>query len=327
MLGRDDRNSRDALMNPGHCPASSTSAGGGETSPNTVGRPAGKDGRSTCHRCESNETPPLEDPISLPNHETQPEEHNEGSDQTTHGNSAWPSGNYSGDDNYHRNVPHNVPPAPTTAVVNVHVTDPTMYTPERYELYKKELLCWRDIHHGISDRQLIGMLALKAEGVIKAIMVQYMEATRNQVGYRTLKQVISTMDNELAKTAQETSMAKIGIWSSFARKNEESIRLYWMRWQKLEQSLSKSGITFPDAVSYHRALSGLRMRQPSLGVLLGTLESQKAVNSIAELRRLSIKLFETSFIENPEDAVTAERAETNPSGETTSEEPPSMGIR
>ena len=327
MLGRDDRNLREALTNPGHCSTASSSTGGGRIPIKKEGRPAGKGRSTSCHRCEDDEMPPLEDPASSSNHQPLSEEQNEGPTQNTHGVSAWPSGQYSGDENYHWNVPHNVPPAPTTAFINVHVTDPPRYTPERYELYKKELLCWRDIHHGISDQQLIGMLALKAEGVIKAIMVQYMEATRNQVGYRTLKQVISTMDNELAKTAQETSMAKIGIWSSFARKNEESIRLYWMRWQKLEQSLSKSGIAFPDAVSYHRALSGLRMRQPSLGVLLGTLESQKAVNSIAELRRLSIKLFETSFIENPEDAVTAERAETNPSGETTSEEPPSMGIR
>ena len=79
-----------------------------------------------------------------------------------------------------------------------------------------------------------------------------------------------------------------------------------MRWKKLEQSLSKSGIDFPEAVSYHRALSGLKLRQPSLGILLGTLESQRVGNSVTELRRISTKLFETTFIEHPGDVAKAE---------------------
>ena len=79
-----------------------------------------------------------------------------------------------------------------------------------------------------------------------------------------------------------------------------------MRWKKLEQSLSKSGIDFPEAVSYHRALSGLKLRQPSLGILLGTLESQRVGNSVAELRRVSTKLFGTTFIEHPGDVMKAE---------------------
>ena len=81
---------------------------------------------------------------------------------------GWPKGNFNADPNVDRNVPHVVPQMPTGAFINVTIAEPPRCTVDRYELYKKELLWRRDIHHGASDQQLIGLMALKAEGVIKA---------------------------------------------------------------------------------------------------------------------------------------------------------------
>ena len=41
----------------------------------------------------------------------------------------------------------------------------------------------------------------------------------------------------------------------------------------------------------------MKLSQPNLSILLGTLESRSIENSIPELRRLSIKLFDAQFME------------------------------
>ena len=101
-------------------------------------------------------------------------------------------------------------------------------------------------------------------------------------------------------------MAEIGVWSSIGRRGEESARMYWVRRRKTGKSLSRSGIAYPEAVSLRRALSGMKLRNPSLCVLLGALGSQRVGNSVPAIRRLSAKLLEARVTERPEDVTKSE---------------------
>ena len=126
--------------------------------------------------------------------------------------------------------PRAIMPQAPTPFINLHVADPPRYATDRYELYRKELLWWRDIHHGISD-QLTGMIALKSDGMVKKHLAQYMEQTRTQLGARSMQNLLVVMGRELERTSQETSIAEIGVWSSFGRREDESARMYLIRWQ------------------------------------------------------------------------------------------------
>ena len=190
---------------------------------------------------------------------------------------------------------------PVTSYFPITVGEPPKYVSDKFELYRKELLWWRDIHNEVSDQQLIAMIAIRSDGIIKSILIQFMEATREDRDGRTFPNLIKRLDEELAKTSHENAMAKIGLWSSFQRKSGESFRVHWVNWDKLQVPLIKSDIIFPEAAKYHRALNSLRLVQPNLGILLGTMESQQNGTSIKELRRLSIKLFENRPIDESED--------------------------
>ena len=113
---------------------------------------------------------------------------------------GWPEGNFQPDPNDDRNIPNTIPQAPTGAFVNATATEPPRFPPDRYDLYKKEMLWRRDIRHGVSDQQLIGIMALKADGVIKITLAQYMENTRSRPARRSLGNSIGVMDTEMAKT-------------------------------------------------------------------------------------------------------------------------------
>ena len=142
-------------------------------------------------------------------------------------------------------------PEPTAmAYVPINVSDPPKYQSDRYELYRKEVLWWGDIHFGVYDSHLVGMMAIKGEGLIKSFLVQFMEETRNPPQNRTIARLMQKLDVELPKSAHETSMAEISIWPTFQRKANESIRKFWLRRGGLSTSLTKSGVVFPEQVGF-----------------------------------------------------------------------------
>ena len=165
-------------------------------------------------------------------------------------------------------------------------------------MFRKELLWWRDINTGVADMQLCATLAIKSDGAMKTMLVKFMEESRIDSAHRTMPKLIAYLDEELAKTAQEQSICKISLRSSFQKKPMESLRGFWLRWEKLQSALARSGVTFPDTVNYYRALDALHLHQPQLGILIGSLEARQSGISIPELKRATVKMFETTFLEN-----------------------------
>ena len=91
----------------------------------------------------------------------------------------------------------------------------------------------------------------------------------------------------------------------FERRGNEPLRIFWVLYDRLSTSLIKSGVQFPEEVAYQKILSSLKLPQNQLGLLLSTLESKNICNSIAYLKRLSLKILEPSFITPSEKVLSA----------------------
>ena len=63
---------------------------------------------------------------------------------------------------------------------------------------------------------------------------------------------------------------------------------------------------FPEQVEFHRVLKALKLTQPNLSILMGTLESRASGYALSELKRLSVKLFGRQFLEASEDVLRIE---------------------
>ena len=187
---------------------------------------------------------------------------------------------------------------PTNSVINVAITDPPRFREDKSEMPRKDILWWRDLNIGINDHQLCAALEIKSDGMMKSLMIKFTEGSRVDASRRTVDSPLQFLDDQLAKSPQEITIRKIGLRSSIQKKTEESYRVFWLRWDKLHSALAKSGMCFTEEVDYYRALAALNMRQPQLGILLGTMESRLATstNPIDELRRTSIKLLDTTFM-------------------------------
>ena len=128
-----------------------------------------------------------------------------------------------------------------------------------------------------------------------------MDGARNNIEKRNFKDLISTLDKELAKEAGETAVAKMNMWSNFARRNAEALRQMWQRYDRLLLSMQKSDIILQKKIAFRKILTAMKLSGSQLSILLGTIESRAdGEDNINELKRLSIKLFEHHFMEADE---------------------------
>ena len=197
----------------------------------------------------------------------------------------------------------------------ITVGEPPKYVTDKFELYRKEHLRWQDIHTEVSDRQLIATISIRPDGIIQSILIQFMGLSRENRAERTFPNLTKRLDEELAKTSHESAMAKIGLRSSFQRRNGENSRSHWAKCGKMQLSLITSDILFPEAANYHRALNSLRLVHPNLGILLGTMDSQQNGTSVKVPRRMSIKLFGDHTIGPSEDILHTQNESGNSDGD------------
>ena len=67
-------------------------------------------------------------------------------------------------------------PTPSTAYVNLQVSEPPKFECTRYETFRKEILWWRDIHSSLDDNVLISTLAVRAvDDALKSVLSLFME--------------------------------------------------------------------------------------------------------------------------------------------------------
>ena len=83
---------------------------------------------------------------------------------------------------------------------------------------------------------------LAITNVRKGLISKYMDSTRANPHLRCFKDLLAALDDELAKASHEVAVAKICTWTAFERKDSESLRNFWVRFDRLQASLLKSGV-------------------------------------------------------------------------------------
>ena len=201
-------------------------------------------------------------------------------------------------------------------ITTISISDPPHFDPTRFEVFRREILWWRDIHYAIEDSALISVMAIRCkDDYLKGLLTSFMEKTRNQIETRNFRELLTMLDLELAKEAGETAVVKMNLWSNFTRKTGETLRHMWQRYDRLILSLQKSDIILPKKIAFHKVLSAMKLMGSQLSILLGTLESRAdGEDNLAELKRLSIKLFERHFTETDERILPLEELENKNEG-------------
>ena len=85
------------------------------------------------------------------------------------------------------------------------------------------------------------------------------------------------------------------------------MRTFWMRFEKIVQSLGRSDIVIPNEIHFNKVLSSMKLSQTQHSTLLSTIENKGLKDDLIELKRISAKLFESSFL-IPTDSILKNRS-------------------
>ena len=183
--------------------------------------------------------------------------------------------------------------------INATVSDPPLFGPGEFEIFRRELLWWRDIRYSVEDSALITIIAIRAKGdLLKSLLTTFMGSTRLHIEKQNSRGLLKLHDSKLAKAAEEAAVLKMNIWSNFSRKNGETMRQMWRRYDRLIVSWQKSDIQMPKKIAFRKILDAMKLTGSQLSILLGTLERKtNGEETLAELKRLSAKLTGRRFVE------------------------------
>ena len=154
------------------------------------------------------------------------------------------------------------------------------------------------MHGNLDGRLLITHLAVQcSDDTLKSVLFLYMEKTRGSREDGNFPGLLQLVDKEFAKSGQEMALGKMQLWSRFGRKTSEAPRSYWIRLVETITSMARSGITMPPELHFSKSMPSVKLSSTQLSTLLSALESKGVTSDMQELRRISIKLFESAFLE------------------------------
>ena len=123
------------------------------------------------------------------------------------------------------------------STINLHITDSALYGYGKYEVFRRELTLWGDLHASAPDTQLITTMVIKTRGAVtKGRPTQYMGITRIMPLSRTFVSPFQDMDAELSKTIHAISIDKISLRAPLPHRTQESIRQLLIRFGWLESA-------------------------------------------------------------------------------------------
>ena len=115
-------------------------------------------------------------------------------------------------------------------------------------------------------------------------MSNYLERTRNGKEVRSFGGMLEILDKEFARTAHEHALGKLNLWSSFERRDQETLRGYWLRYDRIMQPLSKAGIHMPEEIFFNKALASIKLSAIQMSTLLSTLESKDVTKNVVDIK-------------------------------------------
>ena len=149
---------------------------------------------------------------------------------------------------------------------------------------------WAEANRHFDNSQLISKIAMAAEGSFKVITTKYLQDTKNTADSRSLKEVISRLDAEFSKPAQEKQIKKINDLVNFTRRSTEDIRSFWIRYEQVKNSLILNKIELPETLLYNRALTALKLSSSNRSMVISTLEGRREEGSLKALKEITVKI-------------------------------------
>ena len=187
---------------------------------------------------------------------------------------------------HHKNVP--------SMVVYAQISDPPMFDESRYEDWKRAVQWWQEINAGVDQNRMLATLGMRAKGSLKIVLQEYFGRTKLDKEGRSIDSFVILMGEKFRRPVEELVLTRVEQWSEMKRKGSEGFKAYWVRLERLQNKLSDLGIIWPRKVAFQKAFTSLCMAKEQQTLTRAALEMSPQKDSIMELKRITVKLFDNN---------------------------------
>ena len=173
------------------------------------------------------------------------------------------------------------------------ITEPPKLDLERYADWKQIVRFWSDVHGDSPGSQLVAKLALPSGEALNILLTNYLRDSAARSDSRCLDEVLTLTDKEFARPAQESTLIALSQMMSIHRNPNGDLRLFWIRFSKLQGRLELNNAAFPPTALFSRELDALKLSSLNRSMILTAMDSRAKDPSTVDLMEVPIRLFQS----------------------------------
>ena len=184
-------------------------------------------------------------------------------------------------------------PIPCMGFPNMVVDACPSFTPNTFQNWKREIKLWIAGQPGASTTQLLAKLIHVLPLAVKTEALLYMDQTERQPDERSIATIMNMLDARYGRTDSERACSWLTAFTEFKRESQENYKDFWARFTRCTAKLEALGMPMIDKVVFNRAIHALRLPEGQLPIVLSVLETRPDRFSVAALREVTIRMYET----------------------------------
>ena len=179
-------------------------------------------------------------------------------------------------------------------VVSGNISDPPSFNLNKYEDWGRSFMFWYDMNRGFPETTLLSKIgSCCSSGPQKTILFAYCDMTKDHPESRTIGGYLEILDARFKRDANDSLVQRIQQFNSIKKHDREGMRTFWGRFERQYSFLASSQVLYSPQVLYAKALSALNLMESEVMLLTAALDKGDERLDITELRRMSIRLFDS----------------------------------
>ena len=133
-------------------------------------------------------------------------------------------------------------------------------------------------------------IALGSEGALRTLLVIFLKGAKESPRLRTFDNMLSMLDKHFEGEASDMTVRRMQQFNSFVRSPSEDIKAFWIRFSKLIEDTSSSGLVISLSMEYTRELAAMSLSEGQRMSVLAAMSQCKDGQCPLKLWEISIKL-------------------------------------
>ena len=170
---------------------------------------------------------------------------------------------------------------------------PPKFEPKQLDSWFRHMKFWRELYRSVDETQIQSAVGLSDGEDARDLLMDYLDETKDVPHARSLNGYLDKIHKEFGQIHEVERMDKMQEILNFRRKSDMNVRTFWLKMNRSAQYAKHSSATLPGDKMFTQTLYSLMLPNAQKHLVLSHFENSGNLKNIANLRAITIKLFES----------------------------------